>query len=178
MSCANGTALTAVEDPATIPKAYWSSVYQTGTCVDTMGGKANPLGIILFIVLAGSCILIGSKESFYLFLTLQTFGLYNLVDIAWVNPIGYVLQGLQYLMIWNVLGSKYKGSDYTLSSNKYYRLNTYLQQSEIAQNIALIAAFTLLSLVLLVLICVIAVRRKKQQEQKEEAREEVIFENM
>ncbi len=162
LSCTNNGPLTIVEDPNTTPSAYWSSVYQTGTCVDTMGPKINPLGIVLFIVLGTICIVTATKESFYLFFTIQTFGLYNLVDIAWVNPIGYLLQSMEHLMIWNIIGSRFKTPDYTFVTNKFYRLNVFLYQTSIGQNIALIAAFTLLSLILLIVICIVAVRRKKQ----------------
>lgn len=69
---------------------------------------------------------------------------------------------MQYLMIWNIIGSGYKTNDYVLMSNKNYRLNRFLRQAQIGQNIALIAAFTLISLVLLIIICIISIRRKKQ----------------
>jgi hypothetical protein len=161
-----------VEDPNTIPQVYWSSVYPTGTCVDTLGGKANPLGIVLFIALSAILLIGGSKEGLYLYLTIQTWGLYNLVEIAWVNPAGYLLQGLQYFMIWNVLGSGYKSIDYTLMTNKYYRMSLYMKQAGLAQNIALVAAFTILAMVLLIIICIIAIKRKKQAQVKEE----VVFE--
>ena len=104
----------------------------------------------------------GSKEGLYLYLTIQTWGLFNLVEIAWVNPIGYILQAFQYFMIWNVLGSGYKSVNFTFLTNKYYRMNLYLQQPGLVQNIVLIAAFTLLAMVLLIIICIIAIRRKKQ----------------
>lgn len=69
---------------------------------------------------------------------------------------------MQYLMIWNIIGTGYKTNDYVLMSNKSYRLNRFLHQAQIGQNIALIAAFTLISLVLLIIICIISIRRKKQ----------------
>lgn len=78
---------------------------------------------------------------------------------------------MQYLMIWNVLGTGYKSADYIFSSNKYYRLNTFLHQTEIGQNILLIAIFTLISMVLLIVICLAAVHRKKQEEKKEEIKD-------
>lgn len=65
-------------------------------------------------------------------------------------------------MIWNIISSKFKTTDYTFVTNKYYRLNVFLYQTDIGQNIALIAAFTILSMVLLIIICIVAVRRKKQ----------------
>lgn len=85
---------------------------------------------------------------------------------------------MQYLMIWNIMGAGYKSSDYTFITNKYYRLNTFLKQTEIGQNILLIAIFTIVAMVLLIVICLVAVHRKKQEEKKDEQEEqkgEVIF---
>lgn len=148
--------------------------------MDTTAGRTNAFGILLFIVLSASCMVIGTKESFYLYLTIQTFGLYNLVEIAWVNPIGYLLEAMQHLMIWNIMGAGYKSADYTFITSKYFRLNTFLKQTEIGQNILLIAIFTIIAVVLLIVICLVAVHRKKQEEkevEKEEQRGEVIFEH-
>lgn len=91
-----------------VPSQYWSSFYPSGTCLDTISNGTNILGVLLFIFVVTACLVIRTKESFYLLLTLQTYGLYNLVEIAWVNPINYVLQGLQYFMIFNFMnqGSK------------------------------------------------------------------------
>jgi hypothetical protein len=109
LSCHNnGSFIETVEDPNIMPSQYWSSVYPSGTCVDTFAPAANTIGIIFFILLVGICLFFRTKESFYLLLTFQTYGLYNLVEIAWVNPLGYVLQGLQYLMIFNTVGYGYK----------------------------------------------------------------------
>jgi len=36
---------------------------------------------------------------------------------------------MQYLMIWNVVGSGYKKPDYILISSKNYRLNRFFHQS-------------------------------------------------
>ena len=64
-----------------------------------------------------------------MYLSFQTYGLYNLVEIAWVNPVGYVLQAFQHFMIWNVIGSGYKDTDYVLFTNKRHRLDMFLKQS-------------------------------------------------
>lgn len=70
------------------------------------------------------------------------------------------------------MGSGYKTADYIFSSNKYYRLNTFLHQTEIGQNILLIAIFSIIAMVLLIVICLVAVHRKKQEEKKEQMKEE------
>ena len=89
----------------------------------------------------------------------QSYGLYNLVEIAWVNPIGYVLQSFQYLMIFNVITYATKNEDYLLIASKNYRLNKYLQTTSLSQNIPLIAAFTLVPLILLIILSIIAIRK-------------------
>jgi hypothetical protein len=70
-------------------------------------------------------------------------------------------------MIWNVLGSGYKATDYSLLTSNYYRMSLYMKQTGLGQNIALIAAFTLLAFVLLIIICITAIRRKKQASVRE-----------
>ena len=124
----------------------------------------------------GVCLFFRTKESFYFLITFQTYGLYNLVEIAWVNPIGFVLQGFQYLMIFNVVGYGYKTEDYVMVASKNYRLHKYLQTTSIGQNLALLAAFTLVPLILLIVISCITLRRDKKAEQKK--KEEVIFEGI
>jgi hypothetical protein len=108
LSCPQGGFVETVEDPTQMPPQYWSSVYPSGTCVETFAPAANALGVILLLVVIGVCLFFRTKESFYLLLTFQTYGLYNLVEIAWVNPIGYVLQSFQYLMVFNTIGYGYK----------------------------------------------------------------------
>ena len=108
LSCPNGPFVETVEDPTKMPSQYWSSVYPSGTCVSTFAPSANALGILLFLAIVAVCLFFRTKESFYLLLTFQTYGLYSLIEIAWVNPIGFVLQGFQYLMIFNVIGYGYK----------------------------------------------------------------------
>jgi hypothetical protein len=97
-----------------------------------------------------------------LLFTLQTYGLYNLLEIAWVNPIGYVLQGLQHFMIFNTMGFNYKTENYLLVASKNYRLDSFLGTTSIGQNLAIIAPFTLIALVILIVIAVVALKKKKQ----------------
>lgn len=56
----------------------------------------------------------------------------------------------------------YKTNDYILTVSKTYRLRTYLIETDIGKNIALLAVFTLISLVLIIIILIISFRRKKQ----------------
>lgn len=162
LSCPGGVFAETVEDTSVMPSKYWSSVYPSGTCVSTFAPSSNVLGIIFLIVIVGVCLFFRTKESFYLLLTFQTYGLYNLVEIAWLNPLGYVLQGLQYLMVFNTMGYGYKEADYILIASKNYRLSKYLQTTSIAQNIPIIAAFTLVPLVILIVISVISCRRARK----------------
>jgi len=94
--------------------------------------------------------------------TLQGYGLYNLLEVAWVNPLGYVLEGLQHFMIFNTMGTSYKTEDYALVVSKNYRLDSFLRTTNLGQNLAIIAPFTLIALALLIVIAIIALKRKKQ----------------
>lgn len=176
LSCPAGDFAETVEDPLLMPSQYWSSVYPSGTCVSTFAPAANGLGIVLFLLIVAVCLFFRTKESFYLLLTFQTYGLYNLIEIAWLNPIGYVLQSFQYLMVFNVIGYGYKTEDWILIASKNYRLNKYLQTTSIGQNLALIAAFTIIPLTLLIILSIIAIRKQKTAEAKR--REDVIFESI
>jgi hypothetical protein len=97
-----------VLNPSETPELYWSSTYNTGTCLSTFPVAANALGIVVFIFVSVVALFFRTKQTFYLLFTMQTYGLYNLVETAWVNPIGYILQGLQHFMIFNTIGSNYK----------------------------------------------------------------------
>lgn len=96
--------------------------------------------------------------------TLQTYGLYSLLELAWVNPIGYVLQGLQHFMIFNTMGFNYKTENYALVVSKNHRLDSFLGTTNVGQNLAIIAPFTLVGLVILIVIAIISLRKKKQKE--------------
>ena len=124
---------------------------------------ANALGVILFLLFGGACLFLRTKESFYLLITMQTYGMINLIEIAWINPIGYILQALQYFMIFNTMGSGYKERDFIMMARKNYRLDSFLKTTSIGPNIAIIAAFTLISLVLLIIICIITCHRRKHR---------------
>ena len=166
LTCPNDSLAIVVQNTSLTPSQYWASVYSTGACVSTTASSANPLGIIIFILVVAICLFFQTKESFYLLLTFQTYGLYNLLETAWVNPIGYVLQGLQYFMIMNTMGFNYKTEDYLLVASKNYRLDSFLGTTNLAQNLAIIAAFTIAALIVLIVIAVIAIRKKKQAEKE------------
>lgn len=161
LSCPSN-ALTVIQNPTTTPSQYWPSVYPTGSCVETLATASNALGILLVIIVVGVCIAVRTKESFYLLLTLQTIGLFNLLEIAWVNPIGYVLQSLQHFMIMNTLGSGYKADDYLLMASGNHRLHDYLKTSAAAPNLILLAVFSIVAIALLIVICIVSLKRKKQ----------------
>lgn len=62
LSCYNNASFVeTVEDPTIMPSQYWSSVYPSGTCVDTLAPSANAIGIIFFILLVGICLFFRTK---------------------------------------------------------------------------------------------------------------------
>ena len=68
----------------------------------------NAFGIVLLILcILGLSISRGSRV-FYIVYTLQTFALLSFIDIGWVSPLSYVLNALQYLMIFNIMGAELK----------------------------------------------------------------------
>ena len=79
LSCPSGTFTETVEDPTKMPSQYWSSVYPSGTCIATFAPEANGIGITIFLVMVAVCLFFRTKESFYLLLTFQTYGLYSLI---------------------------------------------------------------------------------------------------
>ena len=58
-------------------------------------------------------------------------------------PVGYLLQGLQYFMIFNWIGAGYKLSDQSMRQRQYYRLDLYLGESNLLKNIALVGLVSL-----------------------------------
>lgn len=98
---------------------------------------------------------------FYLYITFQTFGLFSLVEIAWVDSIGYIVQGFQYLMIFNVIGMGYKVDDNVFTISKNYRIKSLLVSAGLGKNVALLAPFTLVGLVLLIILLIIQFLRNK-----------------
>ena len=68
-------------------------------------------------------------------------------------------------MIFNTMGSGYKERDFIMLARKNYRLDNFLKTTSLGPNIAILAAFTLLSLALLIVICIITCRRRKRSEE-------------
>jgi len=58
--------------------------------------------------------------------------------------------------------SGYKTNDYLLIMSKNYRLQSFLIETDIGKNIALLAVFTILSLIVIIIILIVTIRRKKK----------------
>lgn len=99
-------------------------------------------------------------------LAVQSLGLANLVETAWVNPLGYVLESAQHLMVFNILGKAYKANDFLLKVTGYHRVFNFLQQCSVGQNIAIIAVFSSIALILLIIIAIV-LRYRRNDQQKE-----------
>ena len=83
------------------------------------------MGIVL-VVIGLLCVLVSrGSYVFYILYTLQTFSLLSFIEIGWVNPLSYVMQSLQYLMIFNVIGRVWKSESIDFKKLSYYRLNNY-----------------------------------------------------
>lgn len=118
---------------------------KTGVCVGKVPSDgANALGIVVLILGLATMIITRTKKAVFLFYTLQTFALMSFVEVAWIDPTNYVLQSLQYYMIFNIMGSSYKIADQTMKQRQYYRLDEYFKQSSLLPNIAIIGIFNIL----------------------------------
>ena len=89
----------------------------------------NALGIVVLVIGLLTMIVTRTKKAVFLFYTLQTFALLSFVEVAWLDPLGYLLQSLQYYMIFNVMGSGYKVEDQTMRQRQHYRLHEYFKES-------------------------------------------------
>ena len=61
LSCPSGTFVETVEDTSVMPAQYWSSVYPSGTCLNTFAPAANALGVLVFIVIIVVCLFFRTK---------------------------------------------------------------------------------------------------------------------
>lgn len=103
--------------------------------------------------------------SIYLISMLQTIGLVSFVEVAWVNPVGFLLQSLQYFMIFSWVGSGYKVQDQALRERQYYRLDVYLHESKFIFNIALIGIVNIILVGCVVILLIYkAIKNNKEKE--------------
>ena len=115
----------------------------SGVCIGVVPPKVNALGVVVLIVCVSIAVAVRTSNAIYLISIVQTLGLLSFVQIAWVVPVGYLLQGLQYFMIFNWIGAGYKLSDQSMRQRQYYRLDLYLRESNLLKNIALVGLVSL-----------------------------------
>lgn len=112
--CLQDKNITVVEDPTVSDPQYINSNVKTGVCTGDVPPKVNALGVLLVIICSAVAGVVRTPSSIYLISTLQTISLISFVEVAWVYPVGYLLQSLQYFMIFNWMGSGYKVQDQTM----------------------------------------------------------------
>jgi hypothetical protein len=111
----------------------------------------NGLGIVLLVVSVGGLLVTQSFQAFFIVSTLQTLGLFGLLEVAWVGVGSFILQSLQYFMPINLIVGPSKNNDDNLLLFGFYRLDQYMISSEDA---GLIAIFALESVLFLAIILV------------------------
>lgn len=103
--------LTILEDPMKINPIYMHSIYPTGICTGKVPADTNLLGVLLLIVSIIGILITKSFRAFFMISTLQTIGLFGLLEIAWVQPGSFILQSFQYLMPINQIMASSKQAD-------------------------------------------------------------------
>ena len=101
----------------------------TGVCIGFTPPSPNALGVIILIICISLAVITRTKEAIYLLSTLQSLALISFVEVAWIDPSSYLLQSLQYLMIFNLMARPSKTKDFTMLQRQYYRLHDYYIQS-------------------------------------------------
>lgn len=72
------------------------------------------MGVLILLICIGMGVVTRTKQSFYLISTLQSLALISFVEVAWLSPSNYLLQSLQYFMVFNLLGYNFKTPDTTM----------------------------------------------------------------
>ena len=115
---------------------------------------------MLTFAILGMTISRGSKV-FYIVYTLQTLALLSFIEIGWVSPLSYVLEGLQYLMIFNILGGGLKETSTDFKKLSFYRLDQYYKESSIIKSMAILGVCNCLVVLLMIVIPIFKILRKK-----------------
>jgi hypothetical protein len=149
-----------VENPAELPSDFLNSNSVTGVCEGKLFTGVNALGIVVVVVGVLSLIITPAKTTFYMVLTLQNIALLSFMEIAWLWPISYIMDGMQYLLVFNVMGEGLKASSVDFIKLSFYRLNGYFFESSILQSMCIVGIF---SAILWVGIVLIMVMRKCMQ---------------
>lgn len=104
MTCQAGSTLIKVKDPNIIPLEYQTNFITTGLC--TKGAELPKINILGIILLISSVILVpltGSQLLFYIVVTLQSFSLLSFIEVDWLIPVSYILNGFQYFISGNII---------------------------------------------------------------------------
>ena len=118
----------------------------------------------MVVFMVAMVLIIRTKQSLFVLYTLQTFALVSFVELAWLSPSNYVLQSLQYFMVFNLIGSVYKTPDYTLTQEQYYRLHEYLNTSDFLSNVAIIG---LIDVVVFLLMLIFFIQKHRNHDEGE-----------
>lgn len=157
--------ITIVEDPTVSDPQYINSNIATGVCTGDVPPKANALGVLLVIICSAVAGVVRTPSSIYLISTLQTISLISFVEVAWVTPVGYLLQSLQYFMVFNWMGSGYKVQDQTMRQRQYYRLDLYMHESSFMKNIAIVGLADLAVAITIIALGIWKYRKDKKKKE-------------
>ena len=152
-----------MEDPEYCEERFWNSNLKSGVCLGKTPEGVNEFGVIVFLICVGLAIVTRTKQALYLVSTLQSLALISFVEVAWINPASYLLQSMQYLMIFNLMARDYKEEDdYSMLQRQYYRLDDYYVSSKMVKNLIPIFVIGILVFIGIVIFICREYRARKQ----------------
>jgi hypothetical protein len=107
----------------------------------------NPLGIILIIAVVFLCVIFRSQHIYHIVLTLQYLALLSFVEVAYIPSLALVLESLQFLMLFNIMGQNQKSTDYIFEQHNMLKLKNFMVNPFIEENTAIIS-LSLLAIIL------------------------------
>lgn len=105
-----------------------------GLCGSTAYSRANPLGVILILVVIVSATFLKSQHIFFFILSMQTLGLLGLVETALPSGLSLILGSFDYLMLFSIMGQNVKPQNCKLMLRSMYRLNDFLGSNNFKDN--------------------------------------------
>ena len=108
---------------------------QVGVCTAPAITSVNGLGVILLMMCIGSGLFLKSQHIFNFILSIQTLGLLSLMEIAYSSSITTLLDSFQYLMIFSKMQQNSKISDGVLTQRNLYRLQAFLTEVNLRNNV-------------------------------------------
>lgn len=113
----------------------------------SLPSEANAFGIIVFLLVAISFLILRNKTIFYFLNTLQTFALFSLIEVAYTEGVSYTLQGLEYFMLVSAADKSSKHHSLEVFEKGRYRMYEFLRSYNFQENMLPVFLFSLLAFI-------------------------------